>query len=103
LPKPAAFALTAARPPLLPPAQKGKDRGWVLKGVEEVSLLLEDLGLNLQVQGGSRGWVRLEGRVARANRCSTIAPRLAAERTHPLARRPPACPPPPAPPLRVSP
>ncbi|WIA10356.1 hypothetical protein OEZ85_010548 [Tetradesmus obliquus] len=26
----------------------GADRGWVLKGVEEVTLLLEDMGLNLQ-------------------------------------------------------
>jgi hypothetical protein len=29
--------------------QNGMDRGWVLKGVDEVSLLLEDMGLNLQV------------------------------------------------------
>lgn len=28
--------------------QNGADRGWVLKGVEEVTLLLEDMGLNLQ-------------------------------------------------------
>jgi hypothetical protein len=28
--------------------QNGTDRGWALKGVEEVTLLLEDMGLNLQ-------------------------------------------------------
>lgn len=28
--------------------QNGADRGWVLKGVEEITLLLEDMGLNLQ-------------------------------------------------------
>jgi hypothetical protein len=28
--------------------QNGAERGWVLKGVEEINLLLEDMGLNLQ-------------------------------------------------------
>jgi dynein heavy chain len=28
--------------------QGGAERGWVLKGVEEINLLLEDMGLNLQ-------------------------------------------------------
>ena len=49
----AAYALTAPGRPALappPPSQNGLDRGWVLKGVDEVSLLLEDLGLNLQVR-----------------------------------------------------
>jgi hypothetical protein len=38
---------------LSPPSslpQNGVDRGWVLKGVDEVLLLLEDLGLNLQAR-----------------------------------------------------
>jgi dynein heavy chain len=28
--------------------QNGTERGWVLKGVDEINLLLEDMGLNLQ-------------------------------------------------------
>lgn len=28
--------------------QNGAERGWVLKGVDEINLLLEDMGLNLQ-------------------------------------------------------
>jgi hypothetical protein len=31
--------------------QNGVDRGWVLKGVDDVLVLLEDMGLNLQVRG----------------------------------------------------
>lgn len=33
---------------LLTLLQNGAERGWVLKGVEEINLLLEDMGLNLQ-------------------------------------------------------
>ena len=34
--------------------QNGRERGWVLKGVDEVTLLLEDIGLNLQVRRPGR-------------------------------------------------
>lgn len=36
-------------PPLACAPQNGAERGWVLKGVDEVLLLLEDMSLNLQV------------------------------------------------------
>lgn len=41
--------------------QNGAERGWVLKGVDEVLLLLEDMSLNLQVRGGS-AWAVAWGR-----------------------------------------
>lgn len=46
-------------------AQNGADRGWVLKGVDDVTLLLEDLGLNLQARARP---LRPAPRAA-ANRC----------------------------------
>lgn len=39
------LTLSAAAAVLL---QNGAERGWVLKGVDEINLLLEDMGLNLQ-------------------------------------------------------
>lgn len=41
--------VAACMPTSITILQNGMDRGWVLKGVDEVSLLLEDMGLNLQV------------------------------------------------------
>jgi dynein heavy chain len=34
--------------------KNGADRGWVLRGVDEVTVLLEDMGLNLQSMMASR-------------------------------------------------
>jgi hypothetical protein len=40
--------LIALPPSPSPLTQAGNERGWVLKGVSEITLMLDDMGLNLQ-------------------------------------------------------